>query len=291
MWLRMEENERKTVNSEKQDLSSRLKDYIKNLFNFSNFGIKTIFYIIIFAGLVIISLILLFMVFFVDNEILYRFVVNYFVNPIYNLGIIGIFLFVVIMGVQGLIVPLPSEIVLIATGMIWGWFLGGIMGIIGSMAAGILCYYISKWGGRPIVEKFVGEKAIILADNFIKKHGTKAIIITRFIPFIPFDVVSYTSGLVDMDVKKYAIGTLIGSIFRSFFYATLGSLLFIMEGLTLPLDFVNLPVDVITLQSNYFNGILLIILASLALMIIIYYILIKKSEKKSREKADTSTIS
>ena len=163
------------------------------------------------------------------------------------------------------------------------------MGIIGSMAAWMLCYYISKWGGRPIVEKFVGEKAIILADNFIKRHGTKAIIITRFIPFIPFDVVSYSSGLVDIDFKKYSIGTLIGSIFRSFFYATIGSLLFIGEGLTLPLDINTLPLDVIALQSNYFNGILLIILASLALMIIIYYLLIKKSEKKTNEKTGNTS--
>ena len=184
------------------------------------------------------------------------------------------------MGLQGLLVPLPSEIVLLATGMIWGWFLGGLMGIIGSMAAALLCFYVSRRGGRPLAEKFVGEKAIDIADDFIRKHGIKAIIITRFIPIIPFDVISYTSGLVDIDVKKYLIGTLIGSIFRAFFYATLGWLLFMRFNLTLPLDFDSLPLNVITEQSNYFNMILLIILAALGLMIILYYLLMKKLEKK-----------
>ena len=282
----MEQKNKTSVNNEKQAFSIRIKNYIKNLLDFSNYDTKTILYIILFIVLIIASLVLLFFIFFVDNTILYRFVVEFFVNPVYNLGIIGIFLFIAIMAIQGLIVPLPSEIVLLGTGMIWGWFYGGIMGIIGSMAAALLCYYISRRGGRPLAEKFIGTKAIDIADNFIGKHGMKAIIITRFIPFIPFDVISYTSGLVDLDVKKYSIGTLIGSIFRAFFYATLGALLFMRYNLELPLDFDTLPLSVIVDQSNYFNIILLIILASLALMIIFYYILIKKLEKKRSQKPE-----
>ncbi len=276
----MTDNNRDEQIDDRQNFSSKLKKYFKNLFDFSNYDAKTIVYIILFIVLIIISFVLLYFIFFIDNTILYRFVVEFFVNPVYRLGVIGIFLFIAIMGLQGLLVPLPSEIVLLATGMIWGWFLGGLMGIIGSMAAALLCFYVSRRGGRPLAEKFVGEKAIDIADDFIRKHGIKAIIITRFIPIIPFDVISYTSGLVDIDVKKYLIGTLIGSIFRAFFYATLGWLLFMRFNLTLPLDFDSLPLNVITEQSNYFNMILLIILAALGLMIIFYYLLMKKLEKK-----------
>jgi len=280
----MKQNNKNSQTDDNQNFSTKLKKYFKNLFDFSNYDVKTIVYVIFFIVLIIISLVLLYFIFFIDNTILYRFVVEFFVNPVYNLGFVGIFLFIAIMGLQGLIVPLPSELVLLATGMIWGWFLGGIMGIIGSMAAAALCYYVSRRGGRPLAEKFVGEKAINIADDFIKKHGMMAIIITRFIPFIPFDVISYTSGLVDIDVKKYLIGTLIGSIFRAFFYATLGWLLFMRYDLPLPLDFDLLPLRLIIEQSNYFNTILLIILAGLGLMIILYYLLIRKLEKKKESK-------
>ncbi|NVM34569.1 MAG: VTT domain-containing protein [Candidatus Lokiarchaeota archaeon] len=180
------------------------------------------------------------------------------------------------MAIQGLIVPLPSEIVLLATGMIWGLVVGGIMGVIGSIAAGILCYYISKRGGRPLVEKFIGEKAINLADDFIHKYGTGAILIARFLPFIAFDPISYASGLVDMDIKKYAIGTLIGSIPRAFFYSWLGFSL----GIRPPINFSDLPIDVINAQSEFFNNILLIILVVLAIMFLAYYLLAKRYEKK-----------
>ncbi|MFX1314308.1 MAG: TVP38/TMEM64 family protein [Promethearchaeota archaeon] len=276
----MEERESNKHLEEKKAFSIRLKQYIKNIINFSQYDIKTIIYIILFLILVAISLFLIYYILFIDETILYKLVVSYFVNPIYELQVIGIFLFILIMAFQGLIVPIPSEVVLLATGMIWGIFLGGFMGIVGSMAAGTLCFYISKKGGRPLAEKFVGEKAINIADTFIHKHGTKAIIIARFIPFIPFDVISYTSGLVDIDIKKYLIGTLIGSIFRSFFYAFLGALFFLKYDLSLPIDFGDLPLNDIQEQSIYFNIILLIILVVLVLMIILYYFLIKYLEKK-----------
>ena len=111
--------------------------------------------------LIVISLYLLYLVIFVDSEILYRFVVEWFINPIYNLEIWGIFLFLGIMAIQGLLIPLPSEFVLLASGMIWSVWLGGVMGIVGSMAAGTLCFYVSRKGGRPLAEKFVATEDIV----------------------------------------------------------------------------------------------------------------------------------
>jgi len=108
----MQEKNKTSGNNEKQPFSTKIKNYVKNLLDFSQFDIKTILYIILFIILIIASLVLLFFIFFVDSTILYRFVVEFFVNPVYNLGVLGIFLFIAIMAVQGLLVPLPSEIVL-----------------------------------------------------------------------------------------------------------------------------------------------------------------------------------
>ena len=263
--------------------STRVKKYLKNLVDFSQYDKKTILYIVIFVSLIAFSLGLLIYVYFFNPTFLYRIVVEWFVNPIYLLGFFGIILFIVIMALQGLIVPLPSEIILVATGMIWGLVLGGIMGVIGSMAAALLCFFISKRGGRPLAEKFVGKKAINLADDFIHKYGIGAILIARFLPFIAFDPISYASGLVDMDLKKYSLGTLVGSFPRAFLFSYLGASL----GIVPPIDFPSLPIDVINAQSAFFNNILLIILAVLVVMFLTYYILAKRHEKKkSRTKSD-----
>ena len=256
--------------------SSKLKAYIKNLLNFSQYSKKTLLYIILFIALVVFSIIILYINYFVDTTFVYIIIAKLFVNPIYELQFWGIFLFIGIMAIQGLLVPIPSEIVLLSTGMIWGWLFGGIMGIIGSMAASLLCFYISRKGGRPLAEKFIGESGLEMADKMIQKYGIKAIIISRFIPFISFDVISYASGLVDIDVKKYSIGTLIGSIFRAFFYSVWGALL----GFTPPID--TSDVVLIKAQSSVFNIILLVVLAILVAMFVLYYVISKYYVKKNQ---------
>jgi len=263
-------------NENNDSFSSKLKKYFKNLFNFSQYSVKTILYIILFVALVVFSLFLLYYNYFIDTTFVYTIVAEWFVNPIYDLQFLGIFLFIGIMAIQGLIVPIPSEVVLLSTGMIWGWFFGGIMGIIGSMAASLLCFYISRKGGRPLAKKFVGESGLDMADKLIKKYGVKAIIISRFFPFISFDVISYASGLVDIDVKKYSIGTLIGSIFRAFFYSIWGALL----GFTPPID--TTDVELIKAQSGVFNIILLVVLAIIFVMLLLYYLISKYYEKKNQ---------
>lgn len=261
---------------EKDSLSGKLKKYVKNLFDFSTYDTQTKFYIAVFLFLFAISLYLLYYIYFVDPTFLYRIVVEWFVNPIFLLGIIGIFLFIAIMAIQGLLVPIPSEIVLLAAGIIWGFIMGGIMGVIGSMAAAILCYYVSKRGGRPIAEKFIGVSALNMADDLIQKYGTGAIVVARFLPFVAFDPISYASGLVEMDIKKYSLGTFLGSIPRAFFYSWLGASL----GIRPPIDFDELPLAQIEAQAALFNNILLIILAVLAVMFVAYYLFSKYWEKK-----------
>ena len=263
-------------NENNDQSSSKLKTYIKNLFDFSQYSVKTILYIVLFVALIVFSLFLLYYNYFVDTTFVYIIIAEWFVNPIYELQFWGIFLFIGIMAIQGLLVPIPSEVVLLSTGMIWGWLFGGIMGIIGSMAASLLCFYISRRGGRPLAKKFVGESGLDMADKLIKKYGITAIIVSRFIPFISFDVISYASGLVDIDIKKYSIGTLIGSIFRAFFYSIWGFLL----GFTPPIDITD--VELIKAQSEVFNIILLVVLAILFVMFVSFYLISKHYGKNNQ---------
>ena len=270
----MDANEAENKYKTKESFPTKLKKYLKNLIDFSQLDAKTIIYIIFFIILVVISVFLLYYNYFVDNTFIYVLIADWFVNPIYDLGFLGIFLFIAIMAIQGLLVPIPSEVVLLATGIIWGWLIGGLMGIIGSMAAGLLCFYVSRRGGRPLAKKFIGDKAIDMADDLIKKYGIKAIIVSRLVPFISFDVISYASGLVDIDLKKYSIGTLIGSVFRAFFYSVLGVLL----GFRPPID----TGDVASMrsQAEVFNWVLLIVLAVLVLMVVAYFFTARSLDKK-----------
>ncbi|GAH59695.1 unnamed protein product, partial [marine sediment metagenome] len=79
---------------EKQTFSTKLKKYFKNLIDFSQIDKKTILYIVIFIFLVVISVFLLYWNYFVDTTFIYVIIADWFVNPIHDLEIIGIFLFI-----------------------------------------------------------------------------------------------------------------------------------------------------------------------------------------------------
>ena len=275
----MEESNNNKQNEEKTPISEKLKNYIKNIFDFSNYDTKTIVYMIIFIFLFGISVYLLYYIYFVDQTFLYILVVVWFVNPIIRLGIWGMFLFIGVMAIQGLLVPIPSELVLLSAGIIWGFWIGGIMGIIGSMAAGLLCYYIAYKGGRPLAEKFVGESALNMADHFIEKYGTAAILIARLLPFVAFDPISYISGVLKYPIKKYTLATFIGSIPRAFFFAFLGASL-ISHKPGEPINLSEIPFAKIEAQAALFNNILLIILGVLVVIFVAYYLFSIYWEKK-----------
>jgi len=275
----MEDNSNNSQAKEKKPFSLKVKEYIRNIFDFSNYDTKTIVYMIIFIFLFGISVYLLYYIYFVDQTFLYILVIVWFVNPIIRLGIWGMFLFIGVMAIQGLLVPIPSELVLLSAGIIWGFWIGGIMGIIGSMAAGLLCYYIAYKGGRPLAEKFVGESALNMADHFIEKYGTAAILIARLLPFVAFDPISYISGVLKYPIKKYTLATFIGSIPRAFFFAFLGASL-ISHKPGEPINLSEIPFAKIEAQAALFNNILLIILGVLVVIFVAYYLFSIYWEKK-----------
>ncbi|MHA2305022.1 MAG: TVP38/TMEM64 family protein [Candidatus Hodarchaeales archaeon] len=181
-------------------------------------------WIILFLIIFVISgLILVIQVF--DETWLFDKVIRWFVKPIVELKELGVVFFIVFMAIQGILVPIPSELVLLCSGLVWDIYLGSILGIIGSMAAGVLTYYIAVLGGRPMVERFLGHENLEIIDSFIDKYGAGAIIAARAFPFMSFDPISYASGFLKIKFRTYFIATFIGSIVRCVFYAWLGSTL------------------------------------------------------------------
>ena len=216
------------------------RSWFQRVTDFSDWTKTTWFYVGLFLALVLFT-VYLFYKLYKDPEFLFGLVVNYFVVPVINMGAGGWILFIVFMGIQSVAVPIPSEIVLLSSGLLWGPWGGFILSMVGCFITGTMAYYISRKGGRPIVEKFIGKENIELVDYYIEKYGAPVIAILRAIPIMAFDPVSYVSGLVKISYKKYITATMIGSIARSIFWAWLGSTLIPNSGYTLN-DLANNPV-------------------------------------------------
>ncbi|MFX1514828.1 MAG: TVP38/TMEM64 family protein [Promethearchaeota archaeon] len=244
---------------------------------------STWIWIIFFLIILLISVIILILQ-YQDDTWLFDKVVRWFLLPIIELEAWGWLIFLLFMGVQGVIVPIPSELVLLSSGLLWGLVLGSILGIIGSMLAGVLTYYIAVLGGRPMMEKFLGQENLDVLDFYIGKYGAVVIFLARAFPFMAFDPISYASGFLKIKFRTYFIATLIGSIIRCVFYAWLGSSLY--QGN--PYDLINDPTAVqnfINSGSNQFNTMLMVIVIVLGFAYLFYQFFLMPYLRKKHDEA------
>ena len=133
------------------------------------------------------------------------------------LGLIFVMIF------QTIVAFIPSEAVLMFAGAIGIKIFDIVLfGGIGLIIGAVIAFYIAKIGGKPIIAKLIGEKWINRVDKWVEKNGVKAIIISRLIPVIPFDLISYISGITSLDFKYYLLATIIGSFPRTLMLAAMG---------------------------------------------------------------------
>ncbi|WP_435367923.1 DedA family protein [Paenibacillus lutimineralis] len=129
---------------------------------------------------------------------------------------------------------IPSEIVLayggylVHTGRIN--FIGAVIfGVVGGVIAQLFIYWIGRYGGRPILEKygkyiFIHKKHIDVAENWFLKYGSGVIFSARFIP-VARHAISIPAGMAKMPIGKFIILTTLAVIPWSILFVYLGMLL------------------------------------------------------------------
>jgi len=135
-----------------------------------------------------------------------------------SIGLIAVMIF------QTIVAFIPSEAVLVFAGAIMNIFDVILYGGTGLILGSVIAFFIARYGGRPVVVKFIGEKWIDKIDRWIAKHGAKAILLSRVVPVIPFDLISYVSGITKLKFRSYFFATLIGAFPRCLFLAYAGSI-------------------------------------------------------------------
>ncbi len=152
------------------------------------------------------------------------------INLIESLGYWGIFLG---MTIESACIPLPSEIIMPFAGFVvwegemtlWGITL---VGSLGNLFGSLIAYYLGLKGGRPLLEKYgkyilISKSKLNMADEWFEKYGHEAVLIGRMLPGVR-TFISLPAGITQMDLKKFTIYTLIGSLPWCFILGYIGVL-------------------------------------------------------------------
>jgi len=119
--------------------------------------------------------------------------------------------------------PGPSFILGIVNAMIFGLVPGALLTFGTALAAAAICFGIARLVGRPGVVHLVSEERLERVDGFMQRHGILAVFLTRLIPFINPDVVSYAAGVTGMRWFPFLLGVGAGSVPAVLFYSVVGA--------------------------------------------------------------------
>lgn len=114
--------------------------------------------------------------------------------------------------------PIPSAPIAIAAGAAYGQTLGTVYVIMGAFIGAMIAFNLSRWLGRNAVQKWFGEKAdkgLLGSQNAL----TATIFLSRLLPFVSFDMISYAAGLSVIKTWRFALATLIGVVPTAFLMA------------------------------------------------------------------------
>lgn len=144
-------------------------------------------------------------------------IVGYIVLGMSIGGYFGLF---VLMALESMIAPVPSEVVMPFAGYLvlqgrFNLWIAVLVSGLGSIFGSLLSYYIGVYGGRPFVLKFgkyllLEEEHLVWTEKWFKKQGEKTIFISRFVPVVRH-LISIPAGMAKMPMQKFAIYTFAGA--------------------------------------------------------------------------------
>ena len=132
-----------------------------------------------------------------------------------------------LMGAMALAVvvsPLPSLPLDIAAGIRFGPVLGTLYAALGALVGSMISFGIARLLGRHFVEKIVGGH-ISFCQECSDRLLTRIIFVSRLIPVLSFDLISYGAGLTKMSLRNFALATFIGQLPLTFVYVSSGAFL------------------------------------------------------------------
>lgn len=118
--------------------------------------------------------------------------------------------------------PIPSAPIAIVSGTIFGHWWGTLYVIIGAELGAVIAFLISRLAGFDLMKKWFGDK---LSTGIFKsqKNLTLIVLLSRLIPFVSFDIISYAAGLTPISFLRFALATLLGILPISFLLTHFGS--------------------------------------------------------------------
>lgn len=138
-----------------------------------------------------------------------------------RLGWYGPLVYMLAIALAVVVSQLPGVPLAIAAGALWGPVPAGIYSVIGGFVGGMIAYGLGRTLGRSALLALTGR--VVSFDTSRGERPLAWIVgVSRALPVVSFDVISYAAGISGMSVRPYAWATFLGMIPSTFLLTFLG---------------------------------------------------------------------
>jgi uncharacterized membrane protein YdjX (TVP38/TMEM64 family) len=119
------------------------------------------------------------------------------------------------------ILPVPSSVVMVANGALFGVIGGTLLSVGGSTGAALIGFSIGRRGG-PLMARLVPPKERAIADHLLSRWGGLAMVVTRPVPLLA-ETVAIMAGTSPLGWRQAALASFVGSLPPALLYALTGA--------------------------------------------------------------------
>ncbi len=127
----------------------------------------------------------------------------------------------IVLLIADIMLPVPSTVVMSALGWMYGWWIGGLISVAGSMLSGTIAYASCRWIGRGAARWIAGEDGLRRGEEVFEKRGGWLVALSRWMPVLP-EAVACLAGLSKMRWREFLPALACGSVPTGFAFAAIG---------------------------------------------------------------------
>lgn len=134
-------------------------------------------------------------------------------------GICIIFLYFLIAFIQPILLFTPEVATVTGGSLAFGPFKGFIIGYIGIILGIVVMYFIGRYGGEKLVNRFLKKDLLAKYSRYVNENGIMVIGALFILPILPDNIICLGAGLTKISFKTFIIIASFSKLLTTFVYS------------------------------------------------------------------------
>ena len=170
--------------------------------------------VVLFAGITIVSFLFL-------DRVLHFSAIDFLRGSLSHPGPLAALAIVGLLAVD-IFLPVPSTVVMVLSGTLFGTGVGSALSLLGSIIGNLTGFEMMRRYGPAFCSRFVKESDLAKMTPLFEEYGALAVILSRPLP-IMMETLSFVAGLMRMSRHRFILSSLAGTLPISVLYAYAGT--------------------------------------------------------------------